>query len=74
MADIIKFDGQTTHDISAENVVQSASEADLEHAVVIGWEKNGAFYLSSSYGDMAHTLWLLEQAKRALFDMADDGP
>lgn len=74
MAEIVQFDGNTNHNISAETVVQSASETDLEHAVVIGWEKSGEFYLSSSYGDMAHTLWLLEQAKRALFDMADGGP
>lgn len=72
MAEIINFDGVTKLDIPAERVTKAAAEADLEHAVVIGWKNDGEFYFASSYGDLAHTLWLLEQAKRSLFEMSDN--
>lgn len=68
MADIVDFDGNTKRDIMAQIVLQSALDTDLNHAVVVGREKDGRFYFASSHGDGAQTLLLLEQAKHDLLE------
>lgn len=73
MADIIEIrngekvpEGLTVSDIPAAGVTQGAVDADLEHAVVVGWTRAGEFYLASSYGNVAESVCLLELAKHQL--------
>lgn len=70
MADIIEIrngekvpDGFVAGDIPAIGVLQGGIDNGLEHAVVIGWTTAGEFYMSSSYGNEAETVYLLELAK-----------
>lgn len=68
MAEIITLDLITKLDIPVERVIDGAKKADLETAVVIGWDKDGEFYFASNKADGADVLWLLEQAKKRLLE------
>ena len=63
----------TEPDVAAAGVIQRASEADLENAVVIGWKRTGEFYLESSHGNAAEVLFLTELAKHTLLNGAFEG-
>ena len=70
---IILFDGITKLDLPADRVLlKAAQEADLESTVIIGFTKDGDFYFASSLADGGNVLWLLELAKRELFNKADE--
>jgi hypothetical protein len=56
----------TRLDIPAERVLSAALAADLDGVVVIGRQKNGAYYFSSSIADAGDVLLQLEWAKAAL--------
>jgi hypothetical protein len=56
----------TRLDIPAERVLNTALAADLDGVVVIGKQKDGYYYFSSSIADGGDALWLLEWAKAAL--------
>ena len=72
MGDVIPLPVITTLDIPVSRVLKSAKKAKLEHAVVIGYEPEGEFYFASSIANGPDVLWLLEKAKRALMDTADE--
>ena len=56
----------TRLDVPAERVLNAALDADLDGVVVIGKQKDGGYYFSSSLADGGDVLWLLEWAKLAL--------
>jgi hypothetical protein len=60
----------TSLDIPVERILNGAIEANLDTAIVIGWQEDGEFYFAGSSGDAAQTLLLLELAKRELLDNA----
>lgn len=70
-ADILPFTGVTRLDIAPAKVLKGAREAKLSEVMVIGYDAHGDFWFSSSRADGADVLWLLEKAKRKLFEMAD---
>ena len=56
----------TRLDVPAERVLNAAIAADLDGVVVIGKQKDGSYYFSSSIADGGDVLWQLEWAKLAL--------
>ena len=56
----------TRLDVPAERVLNAAIAADLDGVVVIGKQKDGFYYFSSSIADGGDVLWQLEWAKLAL--------
>lgn len=68
MAEIITLDVITKLDIPVERVIDGAKKADLETAVVIGWDKDGEFYFASNKADGGEVLWLIEKAKKRLLE------
>ena len=71
MTEVIEFAGLTRLDIPAERILTKALEADLSHALVLGWDDDGDFYFAGSYGGGPETLWLLELAKKRLMEIGD---
>jgi hypothetical protein len=71
MGEVVELDVVTRLDIPAERVLRQATEDNLESAVVIGY-RDGEFYFASSLADGGDVLWLLELAKRKLFETADE--
>lgn len=71
MNNVVRFTGITKLDIHADHVLESAI-GKLEGVVVLGYDKDGQEYFASSYADGGDMLWLLERAKKALLEMADE--
>lgn len=70
-ADIIRLDVVTKLDLPPERVLADACAADLESVVIIGFDKAGEEYFTSSIADGADVVWLLERAKLRLLRYAD---
>lgn len=62
MADIIQFNGMTTHDIDAVSMLQSISEEEPANVFVVVWPKDGSppTYHSSS-ADVPVVLMRIQQ-------------
>lgn len=71
MSNVVVLPCLTRLDVPSERVLTCALEKDLEHAVVIGWDKDGDFYFAASYASGPEVLWLLEQAKRRLLEAGE---
>lgn len=63
---IIKFPGMTTVDIPPEKVLQAAIEHDLDEVVIMGFDKKGDLFLSSSTSNVPTVLWIAEKLKYEL--------
>lgn len=71
MTNIVRFTGITKLDMPADHVLESAL-GKLEGVVILGYDKDGQEYFASSYADGGDMLWLLERAKKALLEVADE--
>lgn len=71
-AGIIRFNGITKLNISAERVLEAAAEAGLTGVVLVGYDEDGDEYFASSYADGGEVLWLLERAKHKLLTIVDE--
>jgi hypothetical protein len=71
MTNVVRFTGITKLDIPADHVIESAL-GKLEGVVILGYDKDGQEYFASSYADGGDMLWLLERAKKALLEVADE--
>ena len=67
---VIDINCATLLDIPAKKMLEAAKDNDLKHIVIIGEYENGEEYFASSTSDCLLVLWMLAQAKRALFEMA----
>ncbi len=69
---VLPFTGGTTVQIPVPKVLAGAEEADLAEVVVVGIDREGAFYIASSLeGTAEMTVVLLERAKLRLLDMIE---
>ncbi|RPJ29884.1 MAG: hypothetical protein EHM17_16135 [Verrucomicrobiaceae bacterium] len=71
MTNVVRFTGITKLDMPADHVLESAL-GKLEGVVILGYDKDGQEYFASSYADGGDMLWLLERAKKALLEVADE--
>ena len=69
MGDVINFNGVTKLDIDPQGVIDGANQADLESVVIMGYNKEGDYYFSSSIASGAEVLWLIENLKKLLLDV-----
>lgn len=70
MADILEFTGATKCDLPPDKLL-SAALGKMERVVIIGIDKDGNEYLSSSVADCAVIVWDLERAKYKLLTVPD---
>lgn len=68
MGDVIKFGGLTKLDIPVNDVLGGAIEAGLKSAVVLGYDKEGDLYFSSSTGSPPDMLWLIESFRKFILE------
>lgn len=66
MGDVIDFGGETTKDLSVEEVLEGARDCD--DILILGW-KGDDFYCATSNAQYSANLLLLEIAKRAMLDV-----
>lgn len=69
-AEVVDFAGITTLDIDPDRILQSAI-GKMDQVVLIGWDKNGQEYFSSSVSDGGTVLWHMERAKLQLLRKGD---
>lgn len=50
---------------------QAMGQFDNEGVVIMGWDKDGDLYFASSIADGGSVIWLLEQCKKLLLEVAD---
>lgn len=67
MADsnVVELGCITKLDLPPDRILNNALEK-LDGVVLVGWDKQGEFYFSSSYASGPEALWLLEKAKTEL--------
>lgn len=69
---VVNFTGDTKLDLPADRILQSAIEADLDVAIIVGFTKDGQFYFASSVADLMPVHWYLSQAQKKLLEMDDE--
>jgi hypothetical protein len=71
MGEVVILDVETSLDIPADRVLEAAV-GNCDPAVVIGYDAQGELYFAANVADKRQVLWLLEAAKRKLFDAAGE--
>jgi len=59
---VVILDCITKLDVPVDRVLESAKD-QLDHAVILGWDKDGEMYFASTISDGSEVLWLMEKAK-----------
>ena len=72
MGDVIDGRFITRIDLPAEEVLSRAQARDLESVVILGYDKDGNEYFSSSIADGGTVLWLTERARLKLMQCIDE--
>jgi hypothetical protein len=61
----------TRLDLQPDRVLEMAA-GKMEGVVVMGYDRAGELYFASTYADGGTVLWLLEQCKKRLLEVADE--
>ena len=70
---LLIFPVSTSLDIHADTVLKEAI-GELNEVVIVGTRKDGQEYFASSIADGPNVNWMLDRAKKALLDIADEEP
>lgn len=68
-AEAIPLGNVTRLDFPVDRVLEEAKEWIEDGVIVLGWDKDGEPYFTSSIADGGTVLWLLEKAKKALLEI-----
>ena len=71
MGEVVELDCVTRLPVPSEKLLQKALDRGVTNVVIIGYDPSGEFWFASADADGGDVLWLLEQAKRKLFEAAD---
>lgn len=71
-SNVVKLQVETTLDLPLDTVLDGAREAELEDAIIIGWECGSKFYLASQTNDTGKMFILLERARAFLVRRLED--
>lgn len=71
MGEVVVLNMDTTLDIPADRVLEAAV-GNVDPVVAVGYDAAGELYFAANVADTRQVLWLLEAAKRALFDTAGE--
>ncbi len=66
---VVELDVVTTLNLPADRVLGKALEHGLESVVILGYDRDGNEYFSSSLADGGGVLWLLERFKLRLLEV-----
>ena len=71
MDNVIPLGNITKLDLNPDIVLEN-TKGKLDNFVIVGWDKEGELYFSSTQADGGDVLWLLEKAKQALLNVELD--
>ncbi len=66
MENVTKLVPVVPEDLPSKSILGNAIETGLTSCLIIGYEKDGTFFFSSTMADGPEALWLLEMAKAKL--------
>jgi hypothetical protein len=66
---VILYRGITYLDLPADRILEDAMGKNLEGVVIIGFDKDGEEFFTSTYADGSTVLWLLERCKLKLLQV-----
>lgn len=69
MGKVIELPCITKLDLPPERILENAKPLIGEGVVIIGWDKENQLYFASSIADGGEVLWLMELAKKQLFEV-----
>jgi hypothetical protein len=69
---VVLFPGVTAKDFDPDVMLQVARRIGLSQVVILGYDKEGAEYFSSSVSDGPEVVWMLERAKHFLMNVVDE--
>lgn len=69
---VVDLNVVTSLPIDPARILRKASEAGLTEVVIVGYDKDGDFWFSSSGSDGGDVLWLFELAKMKLLRIAEE--
>lgn len=67
---LLIFTGITTLNHSPDTMLEGA-KGELEGVIILGYDKDGEEFFSSSYASGADCLWLMERFKKKLLEVPD---
>lgn len=70
MSNVIQFRGPTKLDLDPDTCLEN-TKGKLDRFVIVGYDKEGEFFFSSTMGDGGDVLWLMELAKKRLLEVAE---
>lgn len=68
---IIPLGNITKLDLPIDRVLEAAKR-ELKSVLLLGYDKDGKFYFASTMADGGDVLWLLENCKKRLLEVADE--
>jgi hypothetical protein len=71
VSEVVHIGCVTRLDLQPDQILESAV-GKVSDVVVIGFDNDGDLYFASSKADGGDALWLLELAKRKLFEAAEE--
>ena len=71
MGDVVILPVVTTFDLDADRTLENLV-GKLKGFVLVGYDKDGREFFSSTYADGGDALWILERGKAALLSQVDD--
>ncbi len=71
MGEVVELDCITKLDLPPDRILEKAI-GEVDQVIVIGYDKKGDLYFSSSVADGGDILWFLERAKKKLFEVTLD--
>lgn len=72
MGEIVSFRGVTRLDIDVDRMLEQ-TKGLLQNCVILGYDKDGELYFSSSMADGGDVMWLIEALKLKLLTVYTDG-
>lgn len=70
MTNVIQFNGITRLNLDPDVVLEN-NKGKLAGLVILGYDKEGGEYFSSTYADGGEVLWLLERMKLRLLTISE---
>lgn len=71
MDNVIPLGNITKLDLNPDIVLEN-TKGKLDNFVIVGFDKDGELYFSSTQADGGDVMWLLEKAKQALLNVELD--
>lgn len=68
---VVLFPGITTLDLPPDRLLENAV-GQLTEVIILGYDKDGKFYFSSSKASGPEALWTLAMAQKKILEVFDD--